>query len=76
MSSSFVIFLIIALIAVLYVLKGIKIIPQSETRIVERLGRYDRTLPSGINYLFPIMTRHARLSNATRLSMATARSAW
>ena len=55
MSSSFVIFLIIALIAVLYVLKGIKIIPQSETRIVERLGRYDRTLPSGINYLFPII---------------------
>ena len=55
MNSPFVIFLIIALIAVLYVLKGIKIIPQSETRIVERLGRYDRTLPSGINYLFPII---------------------
>ena len=55
MSSTFVIFLIIAIIAVLYVLKGIKIIPQSETRVVERLGRYDRTLQSGINYLFPII---------------------
>ena len=55
MSSTFIIFLTIAIIAVLYVLKGIKIIPQSETRIVERLGRYDRTLPSGINYLFPII---------------------
>ena len=55
MSSSFVIFLIIAIIAVLYVLKGFKIVPQSETRVVERLGRYDRTLQSGINYLFPII---------------------
>ncbi len=55
MSSTFIIFLIIALIAVLYVLKGFKIVPQSETRVVERLGRYDRTLQSGINYLFPII---------------------
>ena len=55
MSSSFIIFLIIAIIAVLYVLKGFKIVPQSETRVVERLGRYDRTLQSGINYLFPII---------------------
>ena len=55
MSSSFAIFLIIAIIAVIYVLKGFKIVPQSETRVVERLGRYDRTLQSGINYLFPII---------------------
>ena len=55
MSSSFIIFLIIAIIAVIYVLKGFKVIPQSETRVVERLGRYDRTLQSGINYLLPII---------------------
>ena len=36
-----IIYIIIALIAVIYVLKGFKIIPQSETRVVERLGRYD-----------------------------------
>ena len=51
------IFGLIALIAVLYVLRGFKIIPQSETRVVERLGRYDRTLPSGINFIFPIIDR-------------------
>ena len=51
------IYIIIAVIAIIYVLKGFKIIPQSETRVVERLGRYDRTLPSGINYLFPIIDR-------------------
>ncbi|MBQ8367297.1 MAG: SPFH/Band 7/PHB domain protein [Alistipes sp.] len=52
-----VIFIIIAIIAVIYVLKGFKIVPQSETRVVERLGRYDRTLQSGINYLLPIIDR-------------------
>lgn len=51
------IFGIIALIAVIYVMRGFKIIPQSETRVVERLGRYDRTLPSGINFIFPIIDR-------------------
>ena len=55
MSSTTIIFLIIAALAILYVLKGFKIVPQSETRVVERLGRYDRTLQSGINYLFPII---------------------
>ncbi|MBE6176147.1 MAG: SPFH/Band 7/PHB domain protein [Rikenellaceae bacterium] len=57
MSLNVLIFIIIALIAVIYVLKGFKIVPQSETRVVERLGRYDRTLQSGINYLFPIIDR-------------------
>jgi regulator of protease activity HflC (stomatin/prohibitin superfamily) len=57
MDSSLVIFLIIALIAVIYVLKGFKIVPQSETRVVERLGRYDRTLQSGINFIFPVIDR-------------------
>ena len=55
--DSLIVFLIIAAIAVIYVLKGFKIVPQSETRVVERLGRYDRTLQSGINFLFPIIDR-------------------
>jgi regulator of protease activity HflC (stomatin/prohibitin superfamily) len=59
--------LIIAFIAVVYVLKGIKIIPQSETRVVERLGRYDRTLTSGVNYLFPIIDRAREVSQRTEM---------
>ena len=62
MDSALTVFLIIALIAVIYVLKGIKIIPQSETRVVERLGRYDRTLKSGVNYLFPIIDQARQVS--------------
>ena len=59
--------IVIAIIAVLYVLKGFKIIPQSETRVVERLGRYDRTLQSGINYLFPIIDRAREVSRRTEM---------
>lgn len=51
------VFFIIAIIAVIYVMKGFLIVPQSETRVVERLGRYDRTLQSGINFLLPIVDR-------------------
>ena len=58
---------IIALIAVIYVLKGIKIIPQSETRVVERLGRYDRTLKSGVNYLLPIVDRAREVAKRTEM---------
>ena len=52
-----VIFGIIALIAILYVLAGFTIIQQSETKVVERLGKYDRTLQSGINFILPIIDR-------------------
>ena len=56
-SITTIIIVAIVAIVVIYVLKGFKIIPQSETRVVERLGRYDRTLNSGINYLLPIIDR-------------------
>ncbi len=47
--------LVLALIAIVVTVRSIKIIPQSETRIVERLGRYDRTLESGINVIWPVI---------------------
>jgi regulator of protease activity HflC (stomatin/prohibitin superfamily) len=49
----FVIFLLaIALVAFL-AWRGLKIVQQSETMVVERLGRYQRTLDSGINIVWP-----------------------
>lgn len=50
-------YVLVALVAlvVIYVLKGFKIVSQSETMIVERFGRYDRTLPAGINIILPIV---------------------
>ena len=48
---------VIVLIVVLFVLSGIKVIQQSETKIVERLGKYHATLPSGVNIIWPIIDK-------------------
>lgn len=57
MSATSVILLILAFLIIVYVLRGIKIVSQSETLIVERLGRYHRTLNAGINVILPIVER-------------------
>lgn len=46
------IILIVAL--VIYVAKGILIVQQAEVMIIERLGKYEKTLESGLNFIFPI----------------------
>jgi len=62
MSSSFIIFGVIALIVIIFVVKGFKIIPQAETKVVERLGKYHRTLESGINIIWPILDKAREMS--------------
>jgi regulator of protease activity HflC (stomatin/prohibitin superfamily) len=52
----YVIIALVVLVVVLAVM-GFKIVPQAETMIVERLGRYSRTLPSGVNIIWPILER-------------------
>jgi regulator of protease activity HflC (stomatin/prohibitin superfamily) len=47
---------VIAAILVFAVL-GVKVIRHSETMIIERLGRYHRTLQSGLNIIWPILDR-------------------
>ena len=50
------IFLLILLVAVIiFVAKGVVIVQQAEVVIVERLGKYERTLESGLNYIVPIL---------------------
>ena len=57
-----VIFAIIAAVAIIYVLSGFKIIQQSETRVIERLGKYNRTLASGINIIWPILDKARKVT--------------
>ena len=47
--------IVLVVLVVFYVLRGIKIVSQSETMIVERLGKYNRTLNAGINVILPIV---------------------
>lgn len=47
--------IVLIVLVVIYILKGIKIVSQSETMIIERLGKYNRTLNAGINVILPIV---------------------
>src|SRR6185436_9490857 len=47
--------LIIVFVAVLTIWKGVKIVPQQEAWIVERLGKFDRKLEPGLNLLIPYL---------------------
>jgi regulator of protease activity HflC (stomatin/prohibitin superfamily) len=47
----------IALFALIFVIAGFKIVQQSEVVIIERLGKYSRTLTSGINIIWPIVDK-------------------
>ncbi len=44
---------------VLIVWKGVKIVPQQEAWIVEKLGKFDRNLTAGLNILIPFVERVA-----------------
>ncbi len=45
------------LILVVIAISGIKIIPQAKAYVVERLGAYNKTLHTGLNYVIPIIER-------------------
>lgn len=51
-------FLIVCLLCViLFIKKALVIVPQSETKIIERLGRYHATLEPGIQAIIPFIDR-------------------
>ena len=52
-----IVLIVLAALVVIYILRGIKIVSQSETLIVERLGKYNRTLNAGINIILPIVEK-------------------
>ncbi|MDP1720538.1 MAG: SPFH domain-containing protein [Candidatus Nanopelagicaceae bacterium] len=48
---------VLLVIAVVIVMSAIKIIPQASAGIIERLGKYHRTLEPGLNLIFPGIDR-------------------
>ena len=51
--------LVLLVIAVIFVVRTFKIVPQQEAWVVERLGKYDRTLTPGLKFLIPFIERVA-----------------
>ncbi|HEY5635135.1 MAG TPA: SPFH domain-containing protein [Burkholderiaceae bacterium] len=59
MTGSIVLALIVLLVAAVFVARALKVVPQQNAWIVERLGKYDRTLAPGLNILIPFVDRVA-----------------
>ena len=51
--------LILVVIAVIFISRSVKVVPQQHAWIVERLGKYHATLTPGLNFLFPFIDRVA-----------------
>ena len=51
--------LILAVIAALFIIRTIKIVPQQHAWVVERLGKYDRPLTPGLKFVVPFVERVA-----------------
>lgn len=63
MNEVLIVILAAVLFTLLIIIKGIKIVSQSEILVVERLGKYNRTLSGGLNFIIPIVeSARARLT--------------
>jgi len=50
-----IVLLLVTLLAITIVWKGVKVVPQSQVYVVERFGKYTRTLSAGLNLLIPFL---------------------
>jgi len=55
MNAAFIIPFILLVFIVVTIAKGVRLVPQGQEWIVERLGRYRVTLKPGLNFLIPYM---------------------
>jgi len=56
----------VVILALIFVKMSVVIIPQSETKIIERLGKYYATLKPGINIIIPIVDKPKSVITMTR----------
>ena len=57
------IFFLLIIFVILFMLlawQGVRIVPESRVLIIERLGKYDRTLEAGLSFVMPFVERPVR----------------
>ncbi len=57
MSAGLVVVIVLSLFGLVLIFTGFRVVQQSECMVVERLGRYERTLQSGFNVVVPFLDR-------------------
>lgn len=53
MTVATVVMLAVLLFVVVTIAKGVRIVPQGEEWVIERLGKYQKTLPPGLRFIIP-----------------------
>lgn len=57
MTPTTILSLVLLLFVVAIVVKGVRIVQQSQAMVIERLGRYHKTLNAGINVIIPVVDK-------------------
>jgi regulator of protease activity HflC (stomatin/prohibitin superfamily) len=57
-----IVYIVLVILVISIVSKGVVIVKQAEVIIVERFGRYHKTLVSGLNLIFPIVDKHRQFT--------------
>ena len=52
---------LVALVVIVFAMKGLIIFRQSETKVIERLGKYHSTLQSGFFFVWPILEKPRKI---------------
>jgi len=71
--TTYIILGIVILLAIVIISAGVKVVPQSETRVIERLGRFHSVLAPGLNFIIPFVDRPKTISTR-RMESIGARS--
>lgn len=58
-ATSVIVSLLIVVLALILIFRGVKVIPQSNVFVVERFGRFTKTLDAGLNFIVPFLDRIA-----------------
>jgi regulator of protease activity HflC (stomatin/prohibitin superfamily) len=54
-----IVVVVILIIAVIFIARSVKVVPQQNAWVIERLGKYHATLSPGLNFLVPFVDRAA-----------------
>ena len=68
LSGSALVTLALFVVAVIVVIKAIRVVPQQHAWVVERLGRFFAVLQPGLNFVIPFVDRRRSASRATTRS--------
>jgi regulator of protease activity HflC (stomatin/prohibitin superfamily) len=62
MNGILVLLFVVGIFVIIFVLRGITIVRQAEVMVVERLGKYHKTLSSGVNIIVPVFDRAKKIN--------------